>query len=97
MEDNGRLLAQCCHLQDVEVLYNYISRWPRFSFYHLYSTIVELTSTCPSLMYLHKLNAPRSPSALEVAVLGLALGPRRPTANRLPTDWRSGRVPAKAS
>ena len=34
------------------------------------------------------LNAPRSPSALEVAVLGPVLEPRTPIANLLPTDWR---------
>ncbi len=33
-------------------------------------------------------NAPHSPSALEVAVLGSVLEPTGTTANHLPTDWR---------
>ena len=47
-----------------------------------------LLTQIKQIMTNQMLNAPRSPSALEVAVLGLALAPRRPTANRLPTDWR---------
>ena len=101
---SGKVWAEFGHLQDAE----FYKRFALDSFYHLASTIIELTVanfSCQSLMLLTQIKqiltnqmskAPRSPSALEVGVLGLVLAPRTPTANRLPTDWRSGRVQVKA-